>query len=235
MGFAWIVAFLMICGSANAQVLPNSETSQLATDIRREIEIIEEKTGSDIVEYLKSISNLPLTPHEIGDSTRSSSIEAAAASTVRAVDYGFLVKNNDGEVIDFFGPQAPIDQAALARGFVEIPGYDKPDGATITRVGVREFSEAATNLSRKIVEEARANPVSAGLQEVSEQAFLATTQVAATLCPRGYYPTEMKLYMTAGFNFVVVDAGTGSELNLVMINVCQDFLAYLEKQAATLE
>lgn len=50
---------------------------------------------------------------------------------------------------------------------------------------------------------------------------------AARLCPTYVYPSEVTLFLDAGFDFVVINSQTGTEITIVMADACKGLDTFL--------
>ena len=79
-------------------------------------------------------------------------------------------------------------------------GYDTPNNATLVRVGAGAYNEAMLDIVKGMKSENEANLGKSGVAEISRLADKATMIAALEMCPDGVYPSEVKLFMNAGFD-----------------------------------
>ena len=126
--------------------------------------------------------------------------------------------------VDAFGPNTPVlmtDENTLL-----IEGFQVPTDGSIQRVGAGAYNEGLLEVV-KGNDEIDFDPLNAQVMDVSRRATRATFIIASDMCTSPVYPSEVKLYMNAGFDFVLVKSDTGSELTLTMEKICQDFYTFI--------
>lgn len=215
--------FLLFVGIACSAALPvgaqqkDVDKVQQSNEIRSLIDSIEKRSGLSIDEIVASRY------------TKGSQNDAREAwlSQVKPVDFGYLLKDKSGEPIEIFGPTTPVEKGEA--GDLRVIGYDGVP-ATVERVGAVEYNSAMRSIVEKMQLENGQDSTRSALANVSRLADRAAMIAASEMCPDGVYPTELELYMDAGFDFVVVNSQTGSKLLLRMADVCSDFVLFLKDE-----
>ncbi len=246
---AGLVLIGLIGVSASAQdvgVQPIPATESTASEISQLIEEIESSTGENITSYLgkrfatgASLSDNPgslpsiicTLPANAGDITTGKMyVDTATPNSWQDADFGYAVKAGTGEIIEAFGPLTPVIAAEGDPNKLTIPGYNAPPNSEIIRVGRQEYGEINQEILDKIRSTSRQSATGITTFELADKINVATTALLVQICPQSYYPTEMELFMDAGFNFVIVATNTGTKLTFNMPNSCADFLTFLQDE-----
>lgn len=141
------------------------------------------------------------------------------------VDYGYLVRDSSGMILDTFGPDTPIRMSSQNELLIE--GYEAPINSSIVRVGSGGYNEGLLEVVKRKHLEIQGDKVNKQVSDVSVRATRATYIIASQMCVSPVFPSVVKLYMSAGFDFVVLKSDTGSELTVNMDDICEDFYLFI--------
>jgi hypothetical protein len=145
-------------------------------------------------------------------------------------EFGYLVtRRSDGEIEDIFTSNAPI-LLNQETGELTVAGYEAPDGYEVVTVSGDDWDEARSRYVEGIVHEGEQTRSGRSVSSVAASAGAATMTWAAKLCPTYVYPSKVTLYLNAGFDFVVLNTDTGTEIEIIMEDACSGLSRLLENE-----
>jgi hypothetical protein len=192
-----------------------TNSTELTDSIRTKLEILNQKSSFDLKKAISEYNSLSVFPR-VDDNTVGA-MEFPVLNTTPG-EFGYVIRDmSSGSVIDILNSDAPVfdDGSELT-----IKGYQVPSNSELTLAAGADWSQSKQDYLKGITEEARKSFGGRSIDEVAKKAQEATLAWAARLCPTYVYPTKVTLFLNAGFDFVVIDSKTGSEIEIVMSDAC---------------
>jgi len=140
--------------------------------------------------------------------------KSVAAPTISLItkdipDWGILVKDREGKIIETFGQ---IDYSVSADGTILVPGYDQPEGTSVELASQQVWLEAAAKTEVAPILDRRFAPIEA----IPTAVGTATEYLANKLCGMKGRPTEISLSLVVGASggifFAEVNTEAGSQV-----------------------
>jgi len=149
-------------------------------------------------------------------------------------DFGFVATDTEsGKVVDIFNKDAPVVQMGDK---LAIAGYPQSESVAIRTVAGDEWGAMKAKYGQEYLDQymlqSRETRAGRAIDDVAQKAHEATMIWAANLCPQYVYPARVTLFLDAGFDFVVVNTQTGTQIEIIMQDACNGLERLLEVEAA---
>lgn len=131
-------------------------------------------------------------------------------------DFAIVARDSNNEVVEIFGPNTPY---TVENGQVVIPGYTPPEGGKLGLAGAETWMQTLGHKAGTVASAPSMDQIFEPLVGLSEVVQQATMYLADQLCQAQGRPSEMSMYLTAEFKFIV-GGETGTEITWNFDEIC---------------
>ena len=207
--------------SGSAAFSQTVDGSALGNEIREKLSLLEAGGVSDITLLIRNWENELSIPANL-----EAGLEKHPNFKTSPGDFGYVVTDSSsGKILNIFNSNAPVIQD---NSKLKILGYEGPKNSEVLLAAGNEWANARQKYLDEITKDARDSYAGRTIDEVAQKAQKATMTWAARLCPNFVYPSKVTLFLDAGFDFVVVDSKTGTEIEINMSEACSGLDMFLD-------